>query len=190
MSPANPLIIQSDLTILVEVDSPRYEEARICLGRFAELVKMPEHIHTYRLTALSVWNANASGFGVEELVASLESLAKYPLPSAVAPLLRETASRFGAVRLVRTGGEERLRLMVLRPGLADEFARLPDVARHLGARSANGDEFEVDPAWRGPLKRALVKHGWPVQDLAAKSCLLPNHACQILFAPNFVCFPR
>ena len=98
---SNPLIVQSDLTVLLEVDSPRYLEARGQLGKFAELVKMPEHVHTYRITSLSLWNACAVGLEVESVVDALADFAKYPPPQSVAPQLREMAGRFGALRLER-----------------------------------------------------------------------------------------
>jgi DNA excision repair protein ERCC-3 len=164
MLSANPLIIQSDMTILAEVDSPRYAGARDRLARFAELVKMPEHVHTYRLTPLSLWNACAAGIAVDEIVETLNDFAKFPLPPSVTPQLREIASRFGSLRLIREA-EGLLALRVLRPGLADEFAAQTSLAPYLGEGLSN-EAFRVDPPWRGPLKRALVKLGWPVEDQA------------------------
>ena len=161
---SNPLIVQSDLTILAEVDSPRHAEARDRLARFAELVKMPEHVHTYRLTPLSLWNACAAGIAVDDIVGTLSDFAKFPLPPSVEPQLRETVSRFGSLRLVREA-EGLLALQVLRPGLAAELAAHSSLLPYLGERLA-GDVFRVEPPWRGPLKRALVKLGWPVEDHA------------------------
>ena len=82
--PQNPLIVQGDHTVLLEVDNPRYADARDVLARFAELVKSPEHIHTYRLTPLSIWNACAVGETAESIVEALRRLSKYPLPGHVA----------------------------------------------------------------------------------------------------------
>ena len=96
----NPLIVQGDHTILVEVASPRYEEARDGLARFAELVKAPEHVHTYRVTPLSVWNACAAGVSAAEIVATLQGFSKYPVPEHVAVEVRDFASRYGRMRLV------------------------------------------------------------------------------------------
>ena len=78
--PSNPLIVQGDHSVLVEVDSPRYEEARDGLVRFAELIKSPEHIHTYRVTPLSIWNACAAGVAADEIVDVLVRYSKYPVP--------------------------------------------------------------------------------------------------------------
>jgi DNA excision repair protein ERCC-3 len=161
---SNPLIVQSDLTVLLEVDSPRYLEARGQLGKFAELVKMPEHVHTYRITSLSLWNACAVGLEVESVVDALADFAKYPPPQSVAPQLREMAGRFGALRLERLecGG---LGLRVLRPGLVEELSRHASLKNLLGALAEPG-VFAVEAPWRGPLKRTLAKLGWPVEDRA------------------------
>src|SRR6266511_3909536 len=95
--PKNPLIVQSDHTILVEVDNPLYGQARDRLVRFAELVKSPEHIHTYRLTPLSIWNARAAGMNATAITDSLTALAKYPVPEHVLVSVRDFAGRFGRV---------------------------------------------------------------------------------------------
>jgi len=106
---AKPLIVQSDHTILVEVDSPGYAEARDALLGFAELVKSPEHVHTYRVTPLSIWNARAAGHDAESMVEVLERYARYPPPANVLHEVREFAQRYGRLRLVRddnrAGGE-------------------------------------------------------------------------------------
>src|SRR5271169_818351 len=97
--PSNPLIVQGDRSILIEVDNPLYAEARDALAPFAELEKSPEHIHTYRLTPLSLWNAAAAGLTAAQMVAVLEQFSKFPLPTNLAPDIAETVSRYGRVRL-------------------------------------------------------------------------------------------
>src|SRR5438067_1998475 len=87
--PANPLIIQGDRSVLVEVDNPRYAEARDALAPFAELEKSPEHIHTYRLTDLSLWNAAAAGMSADAMMDVLRRFSKFPLPSNLAPDISE-----------------------------------------------------------------------------------------------------
>src|SRR5437667_12661305 len=96
--PTNPLIVQSDRSILVEVDNPKYAAARDALAPFAELEKSPEHIHTYRLTPLSLWNAAATGMTAEEMVDILRAYSKFPLPSNLQPDIAETVGRYGRVR--------------------------------------------------------------------------------------------
>src|SRR5208337_3483071 len=98
-----PLIVQGDRTILAEVASPRYAEARDALARFAELVKSPEHVHTYRLTPLSIWNACAAGEEAAEIVESLRALSRYPVPAHIATEIVEYAGRFGSLTLERAG---------------------------------------------------------------------------------------
>ena len=100
-NPANPLIVQGDRTILLEVDNPLYAEARDAIAPFAELEKSPEHIHTYRLTPLSLWNAAAAGMTADAMIEALERFSKFPLPSNLPADLRELVSRYGRVRLER-----------------------------------------------------------------------------------------
>ncbi len=101
--PGNPLIVQGDLTILLEVNAPLFAEARDALLGFAELVKSPEYVHTWRLTHLSLWNAAAAGHSADEIVEQLERYAKYPVPPAVPERIRGVLSRYGALRLVQDG---------------------------------------------------------------------------------------
>src|ERR1700690_880313 len=97
----NPLIVQGDHTILVEVASPRYSAARDQLVRFAELVKAPEHVHTYRITPLSIWNACAASATVDEITQPPAGFSKYPVPEHVLFEIRDYASRYGRVKLLR-----------------------------------------------------------------------------------------
>src|ERR1700681_300947 len=99
--PTNPLIVQGDRSVLVEVDNPRYAEARDALAPFAELEKSPEHIHTYRLTPLSLWNAAAAGLTADAMLDVLRKYSKFPVPSNLAASWAEAASRYGRVRLER-----------------------------------------------------------------------------------------
>lgn len=161
--PANPLIVQGDHTVLVEVDTPRYEEARNALVRFAELVKSPEHIHTYRLTPLSIWNACAAGVPVEEMVGTLHQFSKYPVPEHVATELQEYANRYGRLQILQD--EEGLILAADDSALAAEIAHAKQVAPLLRRLPGTG-RFRVAPADRGKLKLALVKIGFPAHDLA------------------------
>jgi DNA excision repair protein ERCC-3 len=161
--PENPLIVQGDHTILAEVGSPRFAEARDRIAPFAELVKSPEHVHTYRVTPLSVWNACAAGTPAHEIVAALREHAKYPLPPVVERAIHDAALRYGRLRLVR--GEGGLELAADEPDLAELVSRLRDVSPHLGER-LSPTAFAVPTVDRGRLKQALVKAGWPAEDLA------------------------
>src|SRR5438045_5901877 len=101
--PTNPLIVQGDRTVLVEVDNPKYAEARDALAPFAELEKSPEHIHTYRLSNLSLWNAAAAGLSAEQMVEVLRKYSKFPLPANLPVDLAETVGRYGRVKLEKLG---------------------------------------------------------------------------------------
>jgi DNA excision repair protein ERCC-3 len=158
-----PLIVQGDLTVLVEVDSPGYGEARDRLVRFAELVKSPEHIHTYRITPLSIWNACAAGCTSDWVVQSLQELAKYPVPPHVLTQVRDLALRYGRLKLTR--GADSLVLCARDAALAEEVSR-HDLVRPFLAERLSELEFAVRPLFRGQLKQVLIRIGWPAEDIA------------------------
>ena len=162
-NPANPLIVQGDRTILLEVDNPLHAEARDAIAPFAELEKSPEHIHTYRLTPLSLWNAAAAGMSAEAMVEALEAYSKFPLPGNLPPDLRELVSRYGRVRLKRVDGQ--LRLVTGDRPLLEELARQRGVRDYLGER-VDETSFAIDDAHRGVLKQGLIAVGYPAEDLA------------------------
>jgi DNA excision repair protein ERCC-3 len=162
-NPANPLIVQGDRTILLEVDNPLYAVARDAIAPFAELEKSPEHIHTYRLTPLSLWNAAAAGMTALAMTAALEKYAKFPVPANVPADLRELVSRYGRVRLERADG--RLRLVTHDRPLLEELARQRGVRDYLGER-LDDTSIAIDDAHRGVLKQALIAVGYPAEDLA------------------------
>ncbi|MFO0956332.1 MAG: DNA repair helicase XPB [Isosphaeraceae bacterium] len=162
-NPANPLIVQGDRTVLLEVDNPRYAEARDALAPFAELEKSPEHIHTYRLTPLSLWNAAAAGLTADDMVRALSEFSKFPIPANVPVDLKELVGRFGRVRLCRV--EDELRLVCPEVPLLEELARRKAVRELLGPR-LDPHTFAVDDAHRGVLKQALIAAGYPAEDLA------------------------
>jgi DNA excision repair protein ERCC-3 len=159
-----PLIVQSDRTILLETAHPRYEEARDSIARFAELEKSPEHIHTYRLSPLSLWNAAAAGLAAAHILSALDELSKYPLPQNVRFDVEDIVSRYGKLRLVR-GADERLVLQSDEPWLLEEISRLKAVEPCFDA-SIDARSLAVKPGVRGALKQALIKAGFPVEDLA------------------------
>jgi DNA excision repair protein ERCC-3 len=179
--PANPLIVQGDRSVLVEVDNPRYAEARDALAPFAELEKSPEHIHTYRLTSLSLWNAAATGMDAEEMVATLARYSKFPLPGNLAVDIRDTVDRYGRVKIVRdaqpaAGAAPSLRLVCPDRPLLEELARQPRVREYLGER-IDPQSFRINPAHRGVLKQGLIAVGYPAEDLAGytEGASLPIH---------------
>jgi len=172
--PTNPLIVQGDRTILVEVDNPKYTEARDALAPFAELEKSPEHIHTYRLTSLSLWNAAAAGMTAEAMIDVLTRFSKFPLPTSLAADLAELVSRYGRVKIERAG--EKLRLVCDDHPLLEELARQPKVREYLGER-LDEISYTVEPAHRGVLKQGLIAVGYPAEDVAGytEGAPLPTH---------------
>ncbi len=162
MTLPGPLIVQSDRTVLLEVAHPDATSARQALQVFAELERAPEHIHTYRVTRLGLWNARAAGHTADEIVGTLDRYAKFPVPAGVSQDIRETISRYG--RLVIERDDEGLVLRSDDRPVLEEVRRSKKIAPLL-AGPAEGGIRVVDWA-RGELKQELVKLGWPAEDLA------------------------
>ena len=160
---SNPVIVQSDRTILLEVDHPLYAEARDALAQFAELEKSPEHIHSYRLTPLSLWNAAAAGLDAARVLELLARFTKYDLPSNVVSDIREYISRYGRLKLLRQGDA-----LVLQSSDAMLIAEISRQKRLQPFILEQRDErtLVVDAARRGHIKQALVAIGFPAEDLA------------------------
>jgi len=160
-----PLIVQGDRTVLLEVNNAHYEEARDHLARFAELEKSPEYIHTYRISSLSLWNAASAGLTAEEILVGLHDYAKYPLPDNVVVEIKEAISRYGRVRLTRDPNDPtRLRLMSDDPLLLMELERNRNLKIYILDR-IGPHTLQVPASRRGHVKQALVKAGYPAEDL-------------------------
>ncbi len=160
-----PLIVQSDRTVLLEVSNSDYEAARDHLARFAELEKSPEYIHTYRISPLSLWNAAAAGIEADEIIEGLRIFAKYPLPDNVVFEIRDAIGRYGRVRLTRDPYDaERLRLMSDDPLLLIELERNRHFAPYI-LDQVGPHTLQVPASRRGHVKQALVKAGYPAEDL-------------------------
>ncbi len=161
--PENPLVVQSDQTLLLETASPLFEETRDALLAFAELVKSPEYVHTWRITPLSLWNAAAAGHTADEVADVLARFARYPVPPVVNETIRMQMERYGRLRLVRDG--RWLRLESDDPIDLEEVKSIAQVG-DLFAESADRAALRVHPRRRGELKRMLTALGHPVRDLA------------------------
>ena len=159
-----PLIVQSDKTALLEVDHPQASDARHDLAIFAELERAPEHIHTYRITKLGLWNARAAGHGSDYVLGVLDKYAKFAIPSSVRVDISETMDRYGKL-VIRRNPDGVLLLTSESTAILLEASRSPRIAALLGPRVSE-DSFEVLAFARGSLKQELLKLGWPAEDLA------------------------
>ena len=159
-----PLIVQSDKTALLEVDHPQASDARHDLAIFAELERAPEHIHTYRITKLGLWNARAAGHGSDYVLGVLDKYAKFAIPSSVRVDISETMDRYGKL-VIRRNPDGVLLLTSESTPILLEASRSPRIAALLGPRVSE-DSFEVLAFARGSLKQELLKLGWPAEDLA------------------------
>ncbi len=162
--PDGPLIVQSDKTLLLEVDHPRAAHARRAIAPFAELERAPEHIHTYRLTPLGLWNARAAGHDAEQVVAALIDHSRYPVPHALLVDVAETMDRYGRLRLVSHPAHG-LVLETTDVAVLEEVLRSRRMTGLVGER-IDESSVVVHASARGEVKQALVKLGWPADDLA------------------------
>ena len=163
MNPNGAIIVQSNLEIMVEVDNPNYTTARDAIAPFTELVKSPEHLHTYKISHLSLWNAAATGLRAPEVLERLESQSRYPIPPTVVTEIEDYMARYGLLRLKKEDGrltmESDDKLMFL------EICKLKDVEPFI-IEHIDDTHVVVDPERRGHLKMVLTNAGFPVEDLA------------------------
>ncbi len=162
-NPENPVIVQSDNTILLEVDNPRFIEARDSLSHFAELEKSPEHIYTYRLSPISLWNAASLGISSEKVVEDLRKYSKYDLPQNVIFEIDELMSRYGKLKL--TAHDDRLKLTSDDEIIITEIWNNDKIRGYLDELIDNFTVM-IEPINRGFVKQSLIKLGYPVEDLA------------------------
>ncbi|GLK17205.1 DNA repair helicase XPB [Herbiconiux flava] len=162
--PDGPLIVQSDRTVLLEVAHPQAEAARHELAVFAELERAPEHIHTYRITRLGLWNARAAGHSADEILATLESYSKFAVPQSVTMEIVETIGRYGKLVIERRP-DGILTLRSTDPAVLTEITRGKKVAPLLTEKNDDGT-WSIEAWARGQLKQELIKLGWPADDLA------------------------
>ncbi|MDR3160290.1 MAG: DEAD/DEAH box helicase [Spirochaetaceae bacterium] len=176
IDPANPLIVQSDRTLLLDVHAPRAEDARAAIMPFAELEKSPEHIHTYRISALSLWNAASAGFSPRDILSALENYSRYPVPPGIAEGFSDTMARYGKIRLLaeppllaepepepEPDQPETLFLTAADEAILAEIGAARSLQKYL-ERAGKG--FRLRLTDRGSVKRELIKLGWPVKDEA------------------------
>src|SRR3954466_14556955 len=159
-----PLIVQSDKTRLLEVAHEQAEACRRAIAPFAELERSPEHIHTYRLTPLGLWNARAAGHDAEQVVDTLLTYSRYAVPHALLVDVAETMARYGRLRLEKHPVHGLVLATTDRPVL-EEVLRAKKIAPLLGQR-LDPDTVAVHPSERGHLKQMLLKVGWPAEDFA------------------------
>lgn len=182
MNYENPLIVQGDRSLLLDVHAPLAEECRNALIPFAELEKSPEHLHTYRLTPLSLWNAASAGFSAEDAVEVLQKFARYDVPQSVIMWIKETASRFGKIKLIEGPDievpikedsakkiiEHQLYLVADSLAVYKEIAANHSVKKLLAAPLSDSGapqfSFLIKLTDRGTIKQLLLQAGWPVKD--------------------------
>ncbi|MCG8916738.1 DEAD/DEAH box helicase [Actinokineospora sp. PR83] len=159
-----PLIVQSDKTLLLEIDHASSNDARIAIAPFAELERAPEHVHTYRITPLALWNARAAGHDAEQVVDALSSYSRYPVPQPLLIDIVDTMGRFGRLTL-QNSPVHGLTMASNDRAVLEEVLRNKKIGPMLGER-IDDDTVVVHPSERGRLKQMLLKVGWPAEDLA------------------------
>ncbi|MEI1278255.1 DNA repair helicase XPB [Leptospira venezuelensis] len=160
---SKPLIVQSDKTMLLEVDNPEFEACQLVVAKFAELEKSPEYLHTYRISPLSLWNAASIKMSADEIVECLEKYSRYSVPKNVVNEIKEQIGRYGKVKLVK---EENGDLCII----SNEKGFLQEISNHRAVQpyieKTENDKIYIKKEFRGHIKQALIKIGFPVEDLA------------------------
>lgn len=159
-----PLIVQSDKTLLLEIEHPLSIECRRAIAPFAELERSPEHIHTYRLTSLGLWNARAAGHDAEQVIDTLLKYSRYAVPHSILVDVAETMSRYGRLRL-EADPIHGLVLITKDTAVLEEVIRAKKIAPLLGIR-LDAETIAVHPSQRGQIKQSLLRLGWPAEDFA------------------------
>ncbi len=167
-----PLIVQSDKTALLEVDHPDAAEARHDLAIFAELERAPEHIHTYRITRLGLWNARAAGHDSDFVLGVLDKYAKFAVPSGVRADIAETMNRYGRLSIRKSAAGE-LELYSTERAILLEASKHRKIAELLDGPISN-EAFRIQPWARGQVKQELLKLGWPAEDFAGYAAGTPH----------------
>src|ERR1700749_3836518 len=159
-----PLIVQSDKTVLLEVDHEQADAARAAIAPFAELERAPEHVHSYRITPLALGTARAAGHDAEQVVDALVSFSRYAVPQPLLVDIVDTMARYGRLQLVKNPAHG-LTLVSLDRAVLEEVLRHKKIAPMLGAR-LDDDTVVVHPSERGRVKQMLLKIGWPAEGFA------------------------
>ncbi|MFW5802205.1 MAG: DNA repair helicase XPB [Spirochaeta sp.] len=163
MNTPTPLIVQSDGSILLDVHDPGADEARSAIAGFTELVKSPEHMHTYRITPLSIWNGASAGLTLEQIQKDLSAYSRFPVPENILFQIRDLYSRYGTITMHASDTEKLLELRIHNPDVLAELRENREIAR-ITEPTERG--FLVHLYQRGTVKQALIHIGYPVQDLA------------------------
>ncbi len=159
-----PLIVQSDKTLLLDIDHAMSTECRRAIAPLAELERSPDHIHTYRLTNLGLWNARAAGHDAEMVIDTLIKYSRYAVPHSILVDVAETMSRYGRLRL-EADPIHGLILVTTDTAVLEEVIRAKKIAPLLGVRIDN-ETIAVHPSQRGQIKQSLLRLGWPAEDFA------------------------
>jgi DNA excision repair protein ERCC-3 len=160
---SNPAIIQSDNSILLEVDNPEFENARDSIAQFSELIKSPEHIHTYKISPLSLWNAAAAGLSYNDIYKILKLYSRYEIPEIVLTTIKEQMKRYGLLKLIPQGDD-----IILQSNdsiLLSEISNTKKIQQYIDSK-IDDTNLKIKKNYRGHIKQALIKIGFPVEDLA------------------------
>ena len=167
-----PLIVQGDGTILLDVSTKHFEEIRNFMLVFAELVKSPEYIHTYRITLVSLWNAASLNYTSEQIIGFLKKYTSYEIPKNIIKQIESSIEKYGRIKIIKE--DERYYLISEDKNIIDEILHYKAMIKYIKSE-VNENKLEIDPTYRGHIKLALINIGYPVQDLAGYKTGEPYH---------------
>ncbi len=173
MSKEKPIILQGDGSLLLEVDCYDFEDIRAYLLNFTELIKSPEHIHTYRITNVSLWNAASFNFKSEDIIAFFEKYSQYALPKNIISMIKETIKKYGRLKIIKNG--DRFYLQSEDIDIIREIANYKNIQKYILDTDIDNSRIEIDSLYRGHIKLALIHYGYPVEDLGGYKDGEPLH---------------
>ena len=171
----NPLVVQSDGSLLLDVHNPKFEKAREDIAPFAELEKSPEHFHTYKINSISLWNAASAGLTSDEICKNINQWSKYPVPDNIIYNINDTISRFGKITLEEAEEDNFLLLNISDELIKKEIEANKKISKYLIPFE---DSFKIHLYNRGTIKIELIKIGYPVDD---KAVLNPGDPIEFSF---------
>ena len=159
-----PIIVQGDGTILLDVSTEHFEEIRNFLLVFAELVKSPEYIHTYRITLVSLWNAASLNYTAQSIIDFLKKYSSYDIPKNIVKQIESSISKYGRIKIIKED-DDKYYLVSDDESIIEEVLHYKAMVKYI-KREVNDNKIEIDPIYRGHIKLALINIGYPVEDLA------------------------
>ncbi len=160
-----PLVIQSDNTIMFHVDYDCFKQVREFISKFTVAVKTPEHIHIYKIDAVSLWNASVLGYSEESIIDWLKKYSQFALPSSVEYFIKNQIWKYWKIKLEVFNENNNLFLINFTDRII--FREVTKLQKFYDFVFEEFDEnsFFIKKEFRWKIKAYLIELGFPVEDL-------------------------